>query len=101
MANSDNVLRGGLTRKHVDVPGLMRILTFDSDIPRVLVGEPAGGSEWVYRTPSKEFELSRIDLAPSVQYLGRATDGPIRSSYSMAPQLLLRAARATHSPEAP
>jgi mannose-6-phosphate isomerase len=76
MANSDNVLRGGLTRKHVDVPGLMRILTFDSDIPRVLVGEPAGGSEWVYRTPSKDFELSRIDLAPSVQYLGRATDGP-------------------------
>src|ERR1019366_3159705 len=30
MANSDNVLREGLTPKHVDVPGLMKILSFDS-----------------------------------------------------------------------
>src|SRR5262249_38765022 len=28
MANSDNVLRGGLTAKHVDVPELLRTLTF-------------------------------------------------------------------------
>ena len=29
MASSDNVLRGGLTRKHVDVSELMGILSFD------------------------------------------------------------------------
>ena len=29
MANSDNVLRGGLTPKHVDVPELLRVLDFD------------------------------------------------------------------------
>ena len=33
MANSDNVLRGGLTPKHVDVLGLMGILSFDSGLP--------------------------------------------------------------------
>ena len=76
MANSDNVLRGGLTRKHVDVPGLMRILSFDNGLTPVLVGEPAGDSEWVYHTPSEEFELSRIDLVPGGEYLGQATLGP-------------------------
>ena len=34
MANSDNVLRGGLTPKHVDVPELMRVLDFDAATPR-------------------------------------------------------------------
>lgn len=36
MANSDNVLRGGLTGKHVDVGELMKILDFSSSTPRVL-----------------------------------------------------------------
>ena len=76
MANSDNVLRGGLTRKNVDVPGLMRILSFDDGLPHVLDGEPDGDSESVYCTPSDEFELSRIALAPGGQYLGQATHGP-------------------------
>ncbi len=40
MANSDNVLRGGLTPKHVDVPGLMSILSFDSGLPVVMNGAP-------------------------------------------------------------
>jgi mannose-6-phosphate isomerase len=76
MANSDNVLRGGLTQKHVDVPELLRILSFDNGIPRVLDGEPAGSCERVYRTPSYDFALSRIDLATGGQYLGQAAHGP-------------------------
>ena len=28
MANSDNVLRGGLTPKHIDVPELLKVLDF-------------------------------------------------------------------------
>ena len=36
MANSDNVLRGGLTTKHVDVPELLHILTFEGGIPTLL-----------------------------------------------------------------
>jgi mannose-6-phosphate isomerase len=76
MANSDNVLRGGLTRKHVDVPGLMRILSFDSGLPVVMNGVHRGASERVYQTPSDEFELRSINLEPGEQYLGNAVYGP-------------------------
>ena len=76
MANSDNVLRGGLTPKHVDVPGLMRILSFDSGLPVVMNGVHAGPSERVYKTPSDKFELSSINLKVGAQYLGSAVHGP-------------------------
>ncbi|GAB2911868.1 mannose-6-phosphate isomerase, class I [Rhodococcus aerolatus] len=63
MANSDNVLRGGLTPKHVDVPELLRVLDFDAaDVP--VVAPERDGDELVYRTGATEFELSRLDLAP-------------------------------------
>ena len=59
MANSDNVLRGGLTPKHVDVPELLRVLDFAAEPPPVLTGEPDGG--WIrYDTPAKEFLLRRL-----------------------------------------
>lgn len=76
MASSDNVLRGGLMRKHVDIPELMRIVSFDSGLPHVLDGEPNGNAERVYRTRSDNFELSRIDLTPRGRYLGQAVRGP-------------------------
>jgi len=63
MANSDNVLRGGLTPKHVDVPELLRVLDFHSTPPPIVVGKPDG--EWVrYDTPAEEFLLRRFDGAP-------------------------------------
>ena len=76
MANSDNVLRGGLTTKHVDVPELLKILTFEGGIPNVLDGEQLSAHEQVYRTPAEEFELSRIALAPRNRYAGEAPYGP-------------------------
>jgi mannose-6-phosphate isomerase class I len=76
MANSDNVLRGGLTRKHVDVPELMGILSFDDGTPQGLDGASAGSPDRVYHTPSDDFELSRLDLAPGRQCLGHAAHGP-------------------------
>ena len=58
MANSDNVLRGGLTPKHVDVPELLRVLDFHAGPPPVLTGVPDG--DWVrYDTPAEEFLLRR------------------------------------------
>jgi mannose-6-phosphate isomerase len=62
MASSDNVLRGGLTKKHVDVPELARVLDFKAVSPAELVvtPEPRGAFEGVYRTDAKEFELSRV-----------------------------------------
>lgn len=62
LANSDNVLRCGLTPKHVDVPELLRVLDFTCGDMEVLRGEEAQPGVCVYRTPAPEFELSRLDL---------------------------------------
>jgi len=76
MANSDNVLRGGLTTKHVDVAELLRILTFEGGTPEVFSGRELSAEQRVYRTPAEEFELSRIALPPHGRYAGEATYGP-------------------------
>ncbi|SEQ71147.1 mannose-6-phosphate isomerase, class I [Lentzea albida] len=62
LANSDNVLRCGLTPKHVDVPELLRVLDFTCGDMEVLLGEEVQPGVRVYRTPAPEFELSRLDL---------------------------------------
>jgi len=64
MANSDNVLRGGLTPKHVDIPELMRVLNFETTMPDVLVPEEISATEQVFRTKAAEFELSVITTKP-------------------------------------
>ena len=62
MAASDNVLRGGLTPKHVDVEELIEVLVPRIEPIEVLRGDLAEDGERVYRTPAPEFELSRVDL---------------------------------------
>ncbi|WP_329410574.1 mannose-6-phosphate isomerase, class I [Streptomyces sp. NBC_00704] len=59
MANSDNVLRCGLTPKHVDVPELLRVVRFEPGDPGILRPEAAPDGEEVYDTPIDEFRLSR------------------------------------------
>lgn len=78
MANSDNVLRGGLTPKHVDVPELLRVLDFAAGSVPVLTGSPQGG-ERVYLTPTREFRLSRLELGP----------GDVSTMTHLGPQILL------------
>jgi mannose-6-phosphate isomerase len=62
MANSDNVLRCGLTPKHVDVPELLRVVRFEPGDPGVLRPEATPDGEEVYDTPIDEFRLSRYVL---------------------------------------
>ncbi|MFJ4186876.1 mannose-6-phosphate isomerase, class I [Kitasatospora sp. NPDC089509] len=62
MANSDNVLRCGLTDKHVDVPGLLAVTTFRAAEPAVLSARPLNPVEAEFPTPAEEFRLSRIQL---------------------------------------
>ncbi|MGW0857309.1 mannose-6-phosphate isomerase, class I [Streptomyces sp. NPDC002690] len=64
MANSDNVLRCGLTPKHIDVPELLRVVRFEATEPGVLRPEAAPSGEEPYETPVDEFRLSRFDLSP-------------------------------------
>ncbi|WP_026316179.1 mannose-6-phosphate isomerase, class I [Actinokineospora enzanensis] len=62
LANSDNILRGGLTPKHVDVPELLRVLDFGCGDMPVSTGDQTGRLR-TYRTEAPEFELSRIEWA--------------------------------------
>ncbi|MEU9949186.1 mannose-6-phosphate isomerase, class I [Streptomyces sp. NPDC047939] len=64
MANSDNVLRCGLTPKHIDVPELLRIVRFEATEPGILRPEASPSGEELYETPVDEFRLSRFDLSP-------------------------------------
>ncbi|WP_020576904.1 mannose-6-phosphate isomerase, class I [Actinopolymorpha alba] len=59
LANSDNVLRGGLTSKHIDLPELLRILDFTPRSAEILRAGPGG----VYDTPAREFQLARLDIS--------------------------------------
>ncbi len=72
MANSDNVLRGGLTLKHVDVPELMKHTLFESVVPDVMKGNPGAGGEVVYPCPVPDFGLSKIDLNIGESYQGKS-----------------------------
>ncbi len=83
MANSDNVLRGGLTPKHVDVPELMKVLDFTGGPVPVLAGVPSGPGEWTYPTPTREFRLSRLVLH------GSGPDGGPREITHDGPQVVL------------
>lgn len=61
MANSDNVLRAGLTDKHIDVPELMKHTQFTETIPQILGAEATGG-ETRFAGSATEFELYRYEL---------------------------------------
>jgi len=74
MAESDNVLRGGLTAKHVDVVELQRILDFSDAKPQVLRGCQDGFGRTRFPTEAQEFDLSRVEVTDDVVLDGgRAT----------------------------
>ncbi|MFJ2866469.1 mannose-6-phosphate isomerase, class I [Kitasatospora sp. NPDC087314] len=60
MANSDNVLRCGLTPKHVDVDGLLAVTSFRTGEPRILAALPRDPVEDEFPSPAEEFRLSRL-----------------------------------------
>ncbi|MGD9073328.1 MAG: mannose-6-phosphate isomerase, class I [Desulfobacterales bacterium] len=68
MANSDNVLRGGLTPKHVDIEELLRVLNFEERTAHVLTPRSTAGGERVYECPAREFVLSTITVVSKTTY---------------------------------
>lgn len=62
MASSDNVLRGGLTPKHVDVPELLRVLDFEPLELLIVTPEAVSDHSFRYCTPASEFALRRFEL---------------------------------------
>ena len=78
-ANSDNVLRGGLTVKHVDVPELLRVGRFVPQEAAVLDPAAAPNGERHYPTPAAEFALSSValDRLPrDAGYFSATVNGP-------------------------
>lgn len=63
MANSDNVLRAGLTPKHRDVDELLRLVRFEGTEPRILRRGP--GTCGVYEAPVAEFQLEHCRVGPA------------------------------------
>ena len=68
MANSDNVLRGGLTPKHIDVPELLKHIHFEGIEPNILSGEQNGQFEINFPLPTEEFGISIITLTAGASY---------------------------------
>ncbi|MCK0090491.1 mannose-6-phosphate isomerase, class I [Rhodococcus sp. F64268] len=89
MANSDNVLRGGMTSKNVDRDELMRVLRFDPITPPIVRAEPLADPSWnavilQYPTPAREFRLRRVEIDGR-----RAVGSDGARNYARCPQILL------------
>jgi mannose-6-phosphate isomerase len=69
MANSDNVIRGGLTTKHLDPEELLRVVEFRGEHPQILGGKVKPQGESAYPTPAQEFELRRVSLASGGEWI--------------------------------
>jgi mannose-6-phosphate isomerase len=58
MSNSDNVLRGGLTTKHIDVAELLKHVKCEPTVPNILRGEETGAHIKLFKPPVRDFQLS-------------------------------------------
>jgi mannose-6-phosphate isomerase len=69
MAASDNVLRGGLTPKPIDVPELLSVLSYDTVTDPVLLPVQTSDPVITWATEASEFELFKATIT--------AGDGPV------------------------
>jgi mannose-6-phosphate isomerase len=90
LANSDNVVRSGLTSKHIDVPELLGLLDPAVEVPILAPRVLPDGITW-FDTPAPEFRLYLIDLRT----------GPAPASRPASPVSRLPASPATRPPASP
>jgi len=93
MASSDNVLRGGLTPKHVDVAELMSVLDFSSMPVPYLHPERSAGLE-LYRPDGVSLALARVTgpvaLLPDGPAIVLCAEGPVAVRGSLGSEVLGR-----------
>lgn len=63
MASSDNVLRGGLTPKHIDINELEHVLDFHSEAPPLVAPRELVKGLWMYPSNVDDFILYRAELS--------------------------------------
>ncbi|WP_298297419.1 mannose-6-phosphate isomerase, class I [Hydrotalea sp.] len=81
MANSDNVLRAGLTPKHIDVPELLKHTIFQPVIPEILTGRQIeiNVPEFNYPCPVPDFGIHKIEWQGAKQY----------STFAASPEIII------------
>ncbi len=67
MGASDNVVRGGLTNKHIDVDELVRVVDFSPEGPNLVQPVEERPGVWGYPTPCTEFSGWRLELTPGAE----------------------------------
>lgn len=75
MAASDNVLRGGLTPKRVDVDELLRVLRFEVLDDPILPAAEVSPGVLTWRVPVREFALYRVELTAATPPLRLPGEG--------------------------
>ncbi|QEH45375.1 mannose-6-phosphate isomerase, class I [Aggregatibacter actinomycetemcomitans] len=77
MACSDNVIRGGLTPKHVDIEQLLNVIDYREVIPQVIAPAPKDAVYYTYSTPAEDFALSNLRYAKNTEFSDRTLNGTI------------------------
>jgi mannose-6-phosphate isomerase len=68
MANSDNVLRCGLTSKYIDITEILRVLNFEEKEVNILSPRKSSNCESIYFSDAEEFVLSIICPRKGLSY---------------------------------
>lgn len=74
-ANSDNVLRGGLTSKHKDIPELLEVLRCESTKTRMIRPQKISQCESIYINNGDAFALSKISVSQDKSYVNKSHRG--------------------------
>ena len=90
MACSDNVIRGGLTPKHVDIEQLLKIIDCSEIVPQIIAPAPQN-QVYTYPTPIADFALSNMPYAKNTEISDRTLNGTIL--LVMAGEISLEAAQ--------
>ncbi|MBN6075123.1 mannose-6-phosphate isomerase, class I [Aggregatibacter actinomycetemcomitans] len=77
MACSDNVIRGGLTPKHIDIAQLLNVIDCREVIPQVIAPAPKDAVYYTYSTPGEDFALSNLRYAKNTEFSDRTLNGSI------------------------
>lgn len=77
MASSDNVLRGGLTGKHMDVAELLDVVDFSPAAVPVVPTRVTDLGQKVWEPPFAEFALQRVEIAPDGEPVPLVQNGPL------------------------
>lgn len=75
MANSDNVIRAGLTPKFKDVESLKNIINYSFGIPDKITSE-GDKKHLIYKTPAEEFEIQFLNLSAGQNFIYNCFDNP-------------------------